>query len=63
LRKLYDEYSSARRKNNEGDVRYDTLVNSIQRMLPELQKRHAGKKIDFEIVMKDGRVGLKPKPT
>lgn len=61
LKSLYDEYSSARRKNNEGDVRYDALVNSIQKMLPELQKKHAGKQIDFEIVLKDGRVGLKPK--
>lgn len=61
LKSLYDEYTSARRKNNEGEVRYDALVSSIQKMLPELQKKHAGKQIDFEIVLKDGRVGLKPK--
>jgi hypothetical protein len=30
-------------------------------MLPELQKKHHGKQIDFEVVVKDGRVGLKPK--
>jgi hypothetical protein len=61
LRRLYDEYTAARRKNNEGEVRYDALVTSIQKMLPELQKKHQGKQIDFEVVMKDGRVGLKPK--
>ncbi len=61
MKSLYDEYTSARRKNNEGEVRYDALVSSIQKMLPELQKKHAGKQIDFEIVLKDGRVGLRPK--
>ncbi len=61
LKSLYDEYTTARRNNNEGEVRYDALVNSIQKMLPELQKKHAGKQIDFEIVVKDGRVGLKPR--
>jgi hypothetical protein len=63
LRRLYDEYAAARRKNNEGEVRYETLATSIEKMLPELRKKHAGKQIDFEIVLKDGRVGLKPKAT
>lgn len=61
IRRIYDEYVAARRKNNEGDVRYETLASSIQKMLPDLQKRHQGKRIDFEVVLKDGRVGLKPK--
>lgn len=61
MKSLYDEYTRARRNNNEGEVRYDALVKSIEKMLPELEKRHAGKQIDFEIVLKDGRVGLKPK--
>lgn len=63
LRGLYDEYSAARRKNNEGDVRYETLASTIQKMLPDLSKKHQGKQIDFEVVLKDGRVGLKPRAT
>jgi hypothetical protein len=63
MRRIYDEYVAARRKNNEGDVRYETLASSIQKMLPDLEKRHQGKRIDFEVVLKDGRVGLKPKAT
>jgi hypothetical protein len=63
MRKIYSEYAEARRKNNEGEVRYESLVGSIQKMMPDLQKKHAGKQIDFEIVVKDGRVGLKPKAT
>jgi hypothetical protein len=61
MRRIYAEYAAARRKNNEGEVRYEALVNSIQKMMPDLQKKHAGKNIDFEVVVKDGRVGLKPK--
>ena len=57
LKRIYDEYTSARRRNNEGEVRYDHMVSSIQKMLPELQKKHQGKSIDFEVVVKDGRVG------
>ena len=47
----------------EEEVRYEALVGSIQKMLPELAKKHQGKRIDFEVVVKDGRVGLKPKAT
>ena len=61
MRRIYAEYAEARRKNNETEVRYESLVNSIQKMMPDLQKKHAGKNIDFEVVVKDGRVGLKPK--
>jgi hypothetical protein len=61
MRRIYDAYASARRKNNEADVRYETLAHSIQKLLPELNKKHQGKQIDFEVVLKDGRVGLKPK--
>lgn len=63
MQRIYEEYASARRRNNEADVRYETVVNSIQKMLPDLEKKHAGKRIDFEVVLKDGRVGLKPKAT
>ena len=63
MRRIYHEYVEARRRNNEGEVRYESLVSSIERMMPDLQKKHAGKQIDFEVVLKDGRVGLKPKAT
>jgi hypothetical protein len=63
MRHIYDEYAAARRRNNEGEVRYEALVSSIQKMLPELNKKHQGKQIDFDVVVKDGRVGLKPKAT
>jgi hypothetical protein len=63
MRRIYDEYAAAKRKNNEGEVRFETLAGSISKMMPDLSKKHAGKQIDFEVVLKDGRVGLKPKAT
>ncbi len=63
MRRIYEEYAAAKRKNNEGEVRYETLAGSISKMMPDLAKKHMGKQIDFEVVLKDGRVGLKPKAT
>lgn len=39
---------------------YEKLAARIKSMEPELKKKHGGKAIDFEVVVKDGRVGLKP---
>jgi hypothetical protein len=62
LRQIYDQYLQARRSNNErtDNVPFETVAKSIRQMVPKLQKKHAGKRIDFEVVVKDGRVGLKP---
>lgn len=62
LRSLYDGYVAARRKNNErtDNVKFESVARSIKKQLPRLQEKHRGKKIDFEVVVKDGRVGLKP---
>lgn len=64
MRQLYDRYVEARRQNNErvDNIKYEAVAASIEKMLPDLQKKHAGKSIDFEVVVKDGRVGFKPVP-
>jgi len=64
IRQVYDRYVEARRNNNErvDNVRYETLEKSIHNMLPKLHEKHKGKRIEFEIVVKDGKVGLKPVP-
>jgi len=63
LKRLYDAYLAARRRNNErvDNVRYDKMANSVQKMRSKLRKKHGDKKIDFEVVVQNGRVGLKPK--
>ncbi|NOY92554.1 MAG: hypothetical protein GXP55_15280 [Deltaproteobacteria bacterium] len=62
VRRIYDRYLEARRKNNErvDNVKLATLKRSIDKMMPKLRQKHAGKRIDFEVVVKNGRVGLKP---
>ena len=62
MRKLYDRYVEARKRNNErvDNLKFETVAKSIRKQLPRLQKKHQGRKIDFEVVVKDGRVGLKP---
>lgn len=62
MRAIYESYVDARRANNErtDNVKFETVAASLQKMLPELEQKHKGKKIDFEVVVKDGRVGLKP---
>jgi len=64
IRRVYDNYIEARRRNNErtDNVRYETIEKNIKKMMPKLQQKHRGKKIDFEVVVKDGKVGLKPVP-
>jgi hypothetical protein len=63
MRTLYDRYLDARKKNNErvDNVKYETLASSVEKMMPKLREKHAGKQIEFEVVLQDGKVGLKPK--
>ena len=62
MRAIYDRYIQARKQNNErtDNVKFDTLRKQISKMVPKLREKHKGKKIDFEVVVKNGRVGLKP---
>ncbi|MGE0788852.1 MAG: MXAN_5187 C-terminal domain-containing protein [Sandaracinaceae bacterium] len=62
-REIYDQYIAARRRNNEStdNVAYDKLAASISKMKTQLREKHGDKRIDFEVVVQNGRVGLKPK--
>jgi hypothetical protein len=62
VERVYGQYLAAREKNAEriDNVKRETIEKSIRGMLPQLEKKHAGKKIDFEVVVKDGKVALKP---
>ena len=62
MRRLYAEFTAARREHNhKGDLGYDKLARKVDSLRAKLSKKHAGKKIDFEVVVKNGKVGLKPK--
>ena len=62
VRQIFDRYVEARKRVGQrpDGVSYEKLAGQIKRMEPELRRKHAGKRIDFEVVVKNGRVGLKP---
>ncbi|MBX3248402.1 MAG: hypothetical protein KF901_14580, partial [Myxococcales bacterium] len=62
LRRIHAQYVDASRRAGASDMSYEKLAQRIKTMEPELKKKHGGKAIDFEVVVKDGRVGLKPVP-
>jgi hypothetical protein len=59
---IYQRYVAARRDNKErtDNVKLETIAKTVRDMLPKLAQKHAGKQIEFEVVVKDGRVALKP---
>jgi len=62
LRDIYERFVAARAKNNErtDNVQVDSIARSVEGMMPKLREKHAGKQIDFEVVVRDGKVALKP---
>ncbi len=62
MRQIYESYVDAKRRNNErtDKVDYETVAKSLRKMVPKLDRKHKGKRIDFKVVVKDGRVGIKP---
>jgi hypothetical protein len=62
IERLYSRYVEARRNNAErtDNVKLETIAKTVRDMMPKLQQKHVGKQIDFEVVVKDGRVALKP---
>jgi hypothetical protein len=63
MRALYDRYVDARRRNNEriDNVKFESLQQSVEKMMPKLREKHGNKAIDFDVVLQDGKVGLKPR--
>ena len=62
MRQIYESYVDAKRKNNERTDRvdYETVAKSLKKMVPKLDRKHKGKAIDFKVIVKDGKVGIKP---
>ena len=62
MRQIYDSYVEAKRSNNErtDKIDYETVAKSLKKMVPRLDRKHKGKRVDFKVVVKDGKVGIKP---
>jgi hypothetical protein len=63
MRRIYDSYVEAKKRNNErvDNLKYEALAHTVQQMVPKLREKHGTQKIDFEVVVQNGKVGLKPK--
>ena len=62
MRQIYESYVEAKRSNNErtDKIDYEKVAKSLKKMIPVLDRKHKGKRIDFKVVVKDGKVGIKP---
>ncbi len=62
MKRLYDDFVNARRQQGGGGTpSYEKLAAKVEGMRAQLRQKHGNKQIDFEVVVKDGKVGLKPK--
>ena len=62
-RALYQRYLSARKRVGKStDIRYDDLVKTLNRQAPALLKQHKAKAVEFDVMVKGGKVILKAMP-
>jgi len=64
LRGLYAAYVQAREKTGQPTkgITYEKMVKSINKQLPQIQKKHGSKKVEFCVVVKNGKAILKAVP-
>lgn len=61
IRELHARLSDAKRQTNDGKgVSMDGLARQLRAAEQDLRKRHGNRKIDFDVVIKDGKAVVKP---
>ncbi len=62
MRQIYGEYVDAKRKCNESTaaITYDAVAKSLRSSVATLQQKHGSARIDFEVVVKNGKPSLRP---
>jgi hypothetical protein len=61
VKEIYNNYMKARKACNEStEMTMDKLAKNLDRSITQLQEKHAGKRIDFDVVIKNGKAVLKP---
>jgi hypothetical protein len=62
INELYREYVTAKRQCNEStsSVTEASLAKSLRGSAEQLSKKHKGRRVDYEVVIKEGRAMLKP---
>lgn len=63
MRKLYAVYMKAKERTGEkANLSYEGMVRQLNKQVPVLQKKHNCERIDFKVVLKDGKAVLKAVP-
>ena len=61
VRQLHAELSAARKQLNQGaTLSVDSLAKTLRDTEAKLRSQHAGKAVDFQVVIKDGKPIVKP---
>jgi len=62
MREVYRQFVETCRAHRQptDNVSYDRMVRKMQQWVPQVNEKHPGKRVDFEVVVVDGRVGIKP---
>ena len=64
MRSLYRRFVKAKKMCGEDprQVRYESLVKTVATQTPKVQAVHQGREVDFDVVIRKGRVVLQAKP-
>lgn len=60
LRDLHTRLQQAKQQTKEANVSYEGLAKSIRATEAKLREQHKNRKIDFDVVIKDGKAVVKP---
>lgn len=62
LRQIYGRYVEAKRQCNESTAAttFEKVAQSLRKSEEQLRAQHKGRKVDFDVVVKDGKPMLKP---
>lgn len=65
MQSIFRRYLKAKRMvgDDPGKVRYEKLVRTISAQVPQLREMNQGRSVDFDVVIRSGKVVLKAKPT
>lgn len=62
LKQIYDKYIETRQGTNEpvAGMTYEKVADSLKTQADKLRSMHPGKRVDYEVVVKNGKTLLKP---
>jgi len=60
LRELHNRLQQAKQQTNEAKVSFEGMAKSIRAAEAKLREQHKNRKIDFDVVIKDGKAVVKP---